>query len=301
MRINWLRVPQYGNLQNFEIDFDAKEATTVIIGRNGSGKSNLFEVIIEIFRELELVQAPSFSYVLNYLCRDNIIEVDADPKRRTKRLSLKVNNKSVSKKDFEENLDTYLPSYIFAYYSGLSSRLEKHFEKPTRKYYQDILEDKNNGEMPLRRLFFCRKEYSQLVLLAFFLSDLPRALELLEGYLGIKSFDSSLFVLKTPWWRGSGSPSDIQKTEGDPKFWYARGTFKSFLNTLWDSALAPIRNTESVERDVRRQGEKTERLYLFIKNHDELMKLRGNEETKTLFGYLESLFLCDLMDEVRVK
>ena len=205
MRINWLRISQYGNLRNFEIDFDEKEATTVIIGRNGSGKSNLFEVLIEIFRELELVQAPSFPYALNYICRDNIIEVDADPTRKTKRLSLKVNNKSVSQKDFRENIDIYLPSYIFAYYSGWSGRLENHFEKPTRRYYQEILEDKNNGEMPLRRLFFCRKEYSQLVLLAFFLSDSPRALELLEEYLGIKSFDSSLFVLKTPWWRGSGS------------------------------------------------------------------------------------------------
>lgn len=299
MRINWLRVSQYGNLKNFEIDFDEKEATTVIIGRNGSGKSNLFEVIVEIFRELELVQSPSFSYALQYLCRDNVIEVDADPKRRTKRLNIKVNDNPVSQKEFKENLDIYLPSYIFAYYSGWSDRLERHFEKSTRKYYQEIL-NRNSGEMPLRRLFFCRKEYSQLVLLAFFFSDSSRALELLEEYLDIKSFDSSLFVLKTPWWRGSGSPNKIQKAEGDPNFWYARGAFKTFLNTLWDSAIAPIRNIESVERDVRRQGETTERLYLFIKNHDELIKLKRNEETKTLFGYLESLFLCDLIDEVRV-
>jgi ABC-type multidrug transport system ATPase subunit len=64
--------------------------------------------------------------------------------------------------------------------------------------------------------------------------------------------------------------------------------------------LAPIRNTESIERDVRRQGENTERLYLFIKNQAELVRLKGEEDSKTLFGYLESLFLCDLMDEVRV-
>lgn len=299
MRINWLHIPQYGNLQNFKIDFDEKEATTVIIGRNGSGKSNLFEVIVEIFRELELVQSPVFPYTLNYICRDNVIEVDADPRRKTRRLRLKVNNKSVSQKDFRENIDIYLPSYIFAYYSGWSSRLEKHFEKPTRKYYQDILDNKNNGEMPLRRLFFCRKDYSQLVLLAFFLSESSRAVSLLEEYLDIKSFSSALLVLKKPWWGKSSNSS--KKSEGDPRYWHAKGAFKIFLNTLWDSALAPIRNIESVERDVRRQPEDTERLYLFIKNHDELMKLRGAEETKTLFGYLESLFLCDLMDEVRVN
>jgi len=299
MRINWLRVPQYGNLKNFEIDFDEKEATTVIIGRNGSGKSNLFEVIVEIFRELELVKPTLFPYTLQYFCRDNVIEVDADYKRKAKRLSIKINGKSISQKDFKSNLDVYLPNYIFAYYSGWSDRLEKCFDKPTRKYYQDIL-NQESGEMPLRRLFFCRKDYSQLVLLAFFLSESPQALKLLEEYLGIKSFSSALFVLKTPWWRGSGNPNKTQKSEGDPRFWYARGSFKSFLSTLWDSSIAPIRNTESVERDVRRQGETNERLYLFIKNHDELMRLGGSEETKTLFGYLESLFLCDLMEEVRV-
>jgi hypothetical protein len=64
--------------------------------------------------------------------------------------------------------------------------------------------------MPLRRLFFCRKEYSQLALLVFFLAESTSALKLLEDYLQIKCFDSALFVLKTPWWRGSGAPSKIQ-------------------------------------------------------------------------------------------
>jgi len=108
-------------------------------------------------------------------------------------------------------------------------------------------------------------------------------------------------VLKTPWWRGSGAPSKAQQAEGDVRFWYARGAFKGFLDRLWGRALAPIRNTEAVERDVRRQGERTERLYLFIKNEAELAGLKEeDEDSKTLFGYLESLFLCDLIDEVRV-
>lgn len=299
MRLDWLRVPSYGNLQNFEIDFDENQPTTVLIGRNGSGKSNLIEAIVEIFRELELVRTPSFAYTLRYTCRDQIIELDADPERANKRLQISIDGQSITQKAFKENINAYLPSYVFAYYSGWSSRLEKHFDKPTRDYYREILNSKGS-EMPLRRLFFCRQEYSQLVLIAFFLAESTSALKLLEDYLSIKCFDSALFVLKTPWWRGSGAPSKIQLAEGDPHFWYARGAFRTFLNSLWNCALAPIRNAESVERDVRRQGENTERLYLFIKNHAELVQLKGEENSKTLFGYLESLFLCDLMDEVRV-
>ncbi len=300
MRLDRLVIPNYRNLRSFEIDFDEKQATTVLLGRNGTGKSNLIEAIVEIFRELELGGAPAFAYTLDYVCRDQAIRIDADPERTNKRLDITINGKSVTQAAFQRDLDTYLPNYVFAYYSGWSSRLERHFDRPTRKHYDRILKSPDQ-ELPLRRLFFCRKEYSQLVLLAFFLAQPDAARQLLQQYLGIKQFESALFVLKTPWWRGSGTPNKTQQVEGDARFWYARGAFKGFLGRLWERAFAPIRNTETIERDVRRQGESTERLYLFIKNESELAALKEpREDSKTLFGYLESLFLCDLIDEVRV-
>jgi predicted ATPase len=300
MRLDWLHLPTYRNLQDFRIDFDETQPTTVLIGPNGTGKSNLVEAIVEIFRELELGNAPPFAYSLQYVCHERTIKLDADPERQSKRLEVTVDGESISYAEFQRHLEIYLPNYVFAYYSGWSGRLERHFERPTRRYYDGILKS-SDQKMPLRRFFLCRKEYSQLVLLAFFLTNNDKVQSLLKGYLEVKQFDSALFVLKTPWWRGSGAPNKIQLSEGDPRFWYARGAFKGFLDLLWNHALAPIRNTEAVERDVRRQGESTERLYLFIKNGAELAKLTDKRrEAKTLFGYLESLFLCDLIDEVRV-
>jgi predicted ATPase len=300
MRLNWLSIPQYKNLRDFRIDFDEGQSTTVLLGRNGSGKSNLVEAIVEIFRDLELDNSPAFAYTLQYVCRDRIIKLDADPSRDSKKLEITVDDEPIARNAFQRILGEYLPNYIFAYYSGWSSRLEHHFDEPTRRYYREILNSKR-VEMPLRRLFFCRKEYSQLVLLAFFLSESQTANALLEKYLGIKSFDSALFVMKTPWWGGGKKPNRVLLGEGDARFWYARGSFKTFLDRLWRCAFAPIRNREAVERDIRRQGEKVERLYLFIKDQVELTKLKpAPEDSKTLFGYLESLFLCDLIDEVRV-
>ena len=40
MRLDRLSIPNYRNLRSFEIDFDESQSTTVLIGRNGSGKSN---------------------------------------------------------------------------------------------------------------------------------------------------------------------------------------------------------------------------------------------------------------------
>lgn len=298
MRLDRLKIPNYRNLRSFEIDFDETESTTVLLGRNGTGKSNLIEAIVEIFRELELGGPPPFAYTIDYACHNYVIRIDADPQRKAKRLEITVDGEQVTQTAFQENLDAYLPKYLFAYYSGWSSRLERQFDAPTRKHYNQTLNNPD-GDMPFRRLFFCRKEYSQLVLLAFFLSQNATAQTLLNSYLGIERFDSAIFVLKTPWWGGKSKRTTID--EGDPRFWYARGAFKGFLDHLWTNAFAPIRNKENIERDIRRQPEKTERLYLFIKNEEALAALKGpTEEPKTLFGYLESLFLCDLIDEVRV-
>lgn len=300
MRLDRLTIPRYRNLRTFTIDFDETQATTVLLGRNGSGKSNLIEAIVEIFRELEIGGAPPFPYILEYSCRDHTIVIDADPERTNKRLAISVDGRAMTQSALFKNVADYLPNYVFAYYSGWSSRLERHFDRPTRKHYNAILKARNQ-QLPLRRMFFCRKEYSQLVLLAFFHEKSDMARDLLEQYLGIKCFDSALFVLKTPWWRGSGAPKKNQLEEGDARFWYARGAFKGFLDRLWRCSLAPIRNSETVDRDVRRKGESTERLYLFIKSWEELAGLKNEgADSKDLFGYLESLFLCDLIDEVRV-
>ena len=217
MRLDRLSIPNYRNLRSFEIDFDESQPTTVLIGRNGSGKSNLIEAIVEIFRELEMSGAPIFAYTLQYVCREHTIRIDADPARPSRRLDITFDGKAVTQTAFQRDLDTYLPNYVFAYYSGWSSRLERHFDRPTRRHYDRILKSPDR-QLPLRRLFFCRKEYSQLVLLAFFLAQPASARELLEHYLGIKRFESALFVLKTPWWRGRGAPNKTQQAEGDARF-----------------------------------------------------------------------------------
>jgi hypothetical protein len=58
----------------------------------------------------------------------------------------------------------------------------------------------------------------------------------------------------------------MQQIEGDERFWYALGTYKSFLDRLWGYALAPHRNTGAVEHGVRLRGECTGRCDFSLKN-----------------------------------
>ena len=47
MRINYLESPRYKNLENLKFDFKA-ELVTILVGKNGLGKSNLLEFIAYI-------------------------------------------------------------------------------------------------------------------------------------------------------------------------------------------------------------------------------------------------------------
>src|SRR3954451_1210783 len=52
MRIDYLRIKRFKNLRDTSIDFDETELSTVLIGENGTGKSNVIEALATIFRDL---------------------------------------------------------------------------------------------------------------------------------------------------------------------------------------------------------------------------------------------------------
>src|SRR5947207_15019624 len=81
MRIDRLTVRRFKNLRDLTVDFDESSLSTVVLGRNGAWKSYLLEALVVIFRDLDLGAPPSFPYVIRYECRDQIIDIDADPGR----------------------------------------------------------------------------------------------------------------------------------------------------------------------------------------------------------------------------
>ena len=70
MRLKSLTIGQYKNLKDFTLNFDGSSFLDVFVGKNGSGKSNLFEALIEIFRHLyeydKVKGDPGFSYTIQY-------------------------------------------------------------------------------------------------------------------------------------------------------------------------------------------------------------------------------------------
>ena len=78
MKLDKLWIKDFKNLKDFTIDFDEEQKTTVLIGHNGTGKSNLIEALVIIFRDLDLGKPPYLAYRLDYLCRNYRVQIEAD-------------------------------------------------------------------------------------------------------------------------------------------------------------------------------------------------------------------------------
>lgn len=300
MKLDKLTIFDYKNLQNFFIDFDEESLTTVVVGRNGVGKSNVLEALVVIFRDLDLGAPPAFKYELDYICRNHKIHIDADPGRDREQVATTVDGEPISYKRFSQQEDRrYLPSHVFGYYSGLNDRMESHFNIHQKRFYDDLLANKPR---PLRPLFYARLVHSQFVLLSFFNEQDSKIMQFLHQYLRIEGLDSVLFVMRQPSW---------SSREGDPRFWKARGKVQEFLDELYKRALAPLRTKQRIALGFRKHTT-LEHLYLYVKDVETLRDLanvyQGHQESdhqesghQEFFKALESTYISEVIREVRIR
>jgi predicted ATPase len=304
MRIDWLHVQEWKNLRDFTMDLDETQLTSVLIGANATGKSNLIEAIVRIFRNLDLGEKPDFAYRIRYEVRGHQVEIDAVPRllfedtKSRKEIEITVDGIKQTQKDFESRKDELLPSNVFAYYSGTKRRLEALFDKHLENFYKATLDSE---AMPLRRLFFCHSVHSNYVLMAYFAKGDSVARKFLIDQMGIKGIESVLFVLRNPWWF-KGKPNSKMQNEGDPRFWFARGLVKKFVARLWDHAYPPIRDDGKEQLDFRGRSEDKQWLYLFVPDEAALQKLAvAYDSQKEFFKELETTWINDLIAETRIK
>jgi len=292
LRIKEIKIREFKNLREFEARFDPKSLATVLLGQNGTGKSNLLEAMVVIFRDLDLGEPPSFEYEIAYECRGKEIRLEAGEKGKAGSIAVTVDGHSISYSSLWKDTERqFLPSHVFGYYSGPSSRFESHFAKHQERFYRQLLDEKTSGQA-FRPLFLARLIHSQFVLLAFFYEQHQQTARFLKDYLDIEDLESVLFVLKQPPWSSK---------QGDRRFWYAKGAVQGFLDKLFRYALAPMRLKQRVDLDLGK-ARTEERLYLFLKDRECLEKLRTDYQAPAdFFKALESTYLSKLLAETRIR
>ncbi len=298
MRIDKIYIEEFKNLRDFHIDLNEEFMSTVFLGQNAAGKSNLLEALVIIFRDLDLEEETDFNYILEYQCKDNLLKVVGGKKTRGNfqfYRGFKIENsiaydvKAISKKLIKENRSEYLPRYVFSYYSGVSNRLLKHFDKHQVRFAKAL---QKGNDIPSRPLFYARLIHSHFVLMAFYAFENKDLKEFLKEYLNIVSLESVLFIFKEPNWKKNKKVKD---------FWGAEGIVREFIDELWKASMAPIVHEDTVREDYRR-SHKQDQLYLYISNQEKLEKIAKKYGTNAeFFKSLESTYISDLIHEVRVK
>ncbi|RWI18632.1 MAG: AAA family ATPase [Mesorhizobium sp.] len=302
MRLDWLKIRTFKNLQDVEINFDEGELSTVLIGENGTGKSNVIEAIVTIFRDLDLGDSTVFPYSIAYNCYGHRIEIDNA--YSGKNLAFSVDGKPLSRASFFDRRSEFLPANVFGYYSGASRRLEQLFDKHQVRYYKKVISPESSAkdiqDVDLRRLFYCRPAYGQLALLSYFAFGADSAKSFLKKHMGISGFDGALIVLRKPRWAGT-KPTKHQLNHGDPRFWYSAGLVRGLLEKLWEQSLAPITDQNREQDDYRAKASSEEQVYIFIKDAASLRQIaKSFGDEKTFFALLETLDISDLIREVRI-
>ncbi|EOV0677217.1 AAA family ATPase [Cronobacter dublinensis] len=326
MKVDKLHIrSRFKNLENVTVDFDQDHLMTVIVGRNGSGKSNVLEALVSIFRNLDLGEAPPFSYELVYRLgephsidqtSDRWLEViiDADPTRGTlaKQYEVCVRDLlsgetpadmfaekpqgitipfSKVKRD-KEGSAPYLPKYVFAYYSGPSDRLERYFRKHRTDFYRSLLKNELDLKGDIRPLFYAKPHHSQFVLLAFFLSEQDsKEKAFLREHLGIDGLDSIHFVMRQPGWA---------KEKGE-LFWGARGVVRRFLDELIKYTLSPVKITRQEDTSLTGSNIRNEFFHLFLPDQYALRDFARDLSADELFKMFESTLLSEIISEVSIR
>src|SRR5260370_41557462 len=85
MRLVHVWIESWKNLRELAIEFDPSYPISVIVGRNGTGKSNLLEALTLIFRDLDLGWQTGFGYDIEYEVRGHAVRIENRPSRKVKR------------------------------------------------------------------------------------------------------------------------------------------------------------------------------------------------------------------------
>lgn len=234
MRLKSLTIGHYKNLKDFTLNFDGSSFLDVFVGKNGSGKSNLLEALIEIFRHLYEYDKekgdPGFSYTIQYEIDDKDTTITWNA------VTLTINGserKTVGQ--------TPLPDNVLIYYSGhndtvagLVAQYETTFGERIKK--ADFSES--------RRFIGIGPEYKAL-LLAVLLMQKPdnKAREFIRKKLGIETLGIKKpgnegltepvvrLVFERPGYAKAAS-FDIKNNDEGDQYWQPVGITKTFLERL---------------------------------------------------------------------
>lgn len=223
MRLTSLYIGQYKNLRDFPLTFDGSSFIDVFVGKNGTGKSNLFEALIEIFRHVVEYDRDKahcdFNYRIGFEIDGSATEIGWNSGKLT-----------INGKDRKTIGKTPLPDNVLIYYSGHNDTVANLVEQ-----YEDAFRKRiKRADFDETRFFLgIGPEYKELLLAVLLMQpDNCKARQFICQKLGIETVDSEVkVVLERPAY-AADSRFDIELNDETDRYWKPQGITRTFLDRL---------------------------------------------------------------------
>lgn len=257
MKIKSLWVSEYKNIVDQTFNFN-NGLTSLIIGQNGLGKSNLLEIIALILKELDLAEKEDdlfssktslfFDFKIEYECRSNIFKIA----KVGSELKIKKHESSIQRdfnlkfNDFKLNKHIYLPDFIIGYYSGENKRIKEIFSTHYQRRLTNLKSTKNTKFPALGKFFFTDQNLGELLFFTLWVFKDTKIYggkiqTLLVDYIGIEigsdvniSFKNPDFSKNFPDKNADNLYDNIQNNIEHP-FWGIQGKLDEFLRDLFNN------------------------------------------------------------------
>ena len=227
MKLEYLYIHGYKNLDSFEVYFDKDVSLLALAGKNGSGKSNVLEAIARIFSTVYAYEEmPDFTFDIGYAIHGDLVTIT----NKSSALVIVKNDKVIP----WTKRRSVLPITLFLYYAGETERFKSISDKAIDK---DFDKSVKNGAAP------SYKAISYLSVNDFGLSMLVnRCFNLdvsntINNILGIEAISKKCAIhLKRPIWGKRGTADN---------FWNAKGYIEEILNFLKANGACRITSREA--------------------------------------------------------
>jgi predicted ATP-dependent endonuclease of OLD family len=289
MRLKSVYISQYKNLKDFTLNFDGNSFIDVFVGKNGTGKSNLFEALIEIFRHLFEYDKDKdeldFNYSISFAINNKEIKIkwESIPSQLT-----------INGRKRQTIGRTLLPDNLLIYYSGHNDTVAGLVTKYENKFRTRI-KDANFDES--RRFIGIGSEYKELLLSVLLMQhEDNKARHYICHKLDIEQIAPEIKLrLQRPSYAEDKSAFDIEYNDESDRYWKPKGITKTFLDRL-SNCISPATGNQ-----VRSEGYfRDEDRYILYFNIAKIQQEFSDLSSQELFRQFDNLKTLNMLEEISI-
>jgi predicted ATPase len=300
MRIKHIYISEYKNLKDFSIDFEGESFIDVFVGKNGTGKSNFFEAVLEMFQHLlEDEFIIQFSYKFIWELNDQEYYINWNGAKWL----------DINESETRKPTTNILPENILVYYSGHNGIISTVLDK-----YEELHEKLLNSRRKavkfhpdrIRKFIGIGSNYKSILIAVMLLQhDNIKAKEFILNKLGIKNVGNEIKItFKRPnYARGNESLvfnefKSLEK-EDEKRFWGAEGFFEEFLEQIWSSEKIPSERPR--EEGYLNSGDNQTDSFIMYRSFESMQEKLSQADAMVIFSSFDNLKSIGMLDNISLE